>query len=159
MSAAMDDRSPPPPPPKVPPVEPSLLGSAVFLFAEYLQRIADEAVVEEADEEEDESFEDAEDEGASAINMRDVLDLFAEELGTNVPVTLNLYMRVTALFRLLAASPSLAQLAADGDESVNALSETALVAAARLDLHINRSGSGGVADFDPRQFRDALTTD
>ena len=156
----MDDRSPPPPPPKVPPVEPALLGSAVFLFAEYLQRIADEAVIEDADdEEEDEGFDDSEDEGASAINMRDVLDLFAEELGTNVPVTLNLYMRVTALFRLLAASPSLAQLAADGDESVNALSETALVAAARLDLHINRSGSGGVADFDPRQFRDALTTD
>jgi hypothetical protein len=160
MSAAMDDRSPPPPPPKVPPVEPALLGSAVFLFAEYLQRIADEAVVEETDEEEeDEGFDDAEDEGASAINMRDVLDLFAEELGTNVPVTLNLYMRVTALFRLLAASPSLAQLAADGDESVNALNETALIAAARLDLHINRSGGGGVADFDPRQFRDALTTD
>src|SRR6266851_4088681 len=116
MSTAMDDISPPPPA-KVPPVEPALLGSAVFLFAEYLQRIA------------------------------------------NVPITLNLYMRVTALFRLLAASPSLARLAADGDESANALSETALVAAARLDLHINRSDGGGVADFDPRQFRDALTAE
>ena len=151
----MDDTSPPPPPAKVPPVEPALLGSAVFLFAEYLQRIADETIVDD----EDEDFDEDEDEGASAVNMRDVLDLFAEELGTNVPITLNLYMRVTALFRLLAASPSLARLAADGDESANALSETALVAAARLDLHINRSDGGGVADFDPRQFRDALTAE
>jgi hypothetical protein len=158
MSAAMDDTPPPPPPSKVPPVEPALLGSAVFLFAEYLQRIADETIVDDEDEDE-QDFDEDEDEGASAINMRDVLDLFAEELGTNVPITLNLYMRVTALFRLLATSPALARLAADGDESANALSETALVAAARLDLHINRSGSGGVADFDPRQFREALAAE
>ena len=148
----MDDT----PPPKVPPVEPTLLGSAVFLFAEYLQRLADEAIVADDDEDED---RDDQDEGTSAINMREVLDLFAEELGTNVPITLNLYMRVTALFRLLAASPSLARLAADGDESANALSETALIAAARLDLHVNRSEGGGVADFDPRQFREALTAE
>lgn len=153
----MDDTSPlpPPQPPRVPPVEPELLASAMFLFGEYLQRLADEAVIASDDEDD---LED-EDEGASAINMRDVLDLFAEELGTSVPVTLNLYMRVTALFRLLAASPSLARLAADNDETANALSETALVAAARLDLHVNRSEGGGVADFDPRQFREALTTE
>jgi len=155
----MDDTPPPPPPPKVPPVEPELLGSAMFLFAEYLQRLADEAISDDADDDEDEDFADDEDEGASAVNMRDVLDLFAEELGTSVPITLNLYMRVTALFRLLAASPSLARLAADNDESANTLSETALVAAARLDLHVNRSEGGGVADFDPRQFREALAAE
>jgi hypothetical protein len=154
----MDDTSPlpPPQPPRVPPVEPELLGSATFLFAEYLQRLADEAII---DEDEEDDLEENEDEGASSINMRDVLDLFAEELGTSVPITLNLYMRVTALFRLLAASPSLARLAADNDESANTLSETALVAAARLDLHVNRSEGGGVADFDPRQFREALTAE
>lgn len=151
----MDDTPPPPPPSKVPPVEPELLGSAMFLFAEYLQRIADESI----DDDDEDDIEDDEDEGASAINMREVLDLFAEELGTTVPITLNLYMRVTALFRLLAASPSLARLAADGDEGANSLSETALIAAARLDLHINRSDGGGVADFDPRQFREALADD
>jgi hypothetical protein len=154
----MDDTSPlpPPQPPRVPPVEPELLGSATFVFAEYLQRLADEAII---DEDEEDDLEENEDEGASSINMRDVLDLFAEELGTSVPITLNLYMRVTALFRLLAASPSLARLAADNDESANTLSETALVAAARLDLHVNRSEGGGVADFDPRQFREALTAE
>lgn len=155
----MDDTSPlpPPQPPRVPPVEPELLGSAMFLFAEYLQRLADDAIIDNG--EEDDDLDDDEDEGASAVNMRDVLDLFAEELGTTVPITLNLYMRVTALFRLLAASPSLARLAADNDESANTLSETALVAAARLDLHVNRSEGGGVADFDPRQFREALTAE
>lgn len=155
----MDDTSPlpPPQPPRVPPVEPELLGSAMFLFAEYLQRLADDAII--GNGEEDDDLDDDEDEGASAVNMRDVLDLFAEELGTTVPITLNLYMRVTALFRLLAASPSLARLAADNDESANTLSETALVAAARLDLHVNRSEGGGVADFDPRQFREALTAE
>ena len=154
----MDDTSPlpPPQPPRVPPVEPELLASAMFLFGEYLQRLADEAVIEGDDEDD---LEEGEDEGASAIDMREVLDLFAEELGTSVPITLNLYMRVTALFRLLAASPSLARLAADNDESANALSETALVAAARLDLHVNRSEGGGVAEFDPRQFREALTAE
>jgi hypothetical protein len=154
----MDDTPPPPPPPRVPPVEPELLGSAMFLFAEYLQRLTDEALTEE-EEEEEEDLDDDEDEGASAINMREVLDLFAEELGTSVPVTLNLYMRVTALFRLLAASPSLARLAADGDEGATSLSETALVAAARLDLQVSRSEGGGVADFDPRQFREALSAE
>ncbi|HJT05667.1 MAG TPA: hypothetical protein VJ747_02000 [Stellaceae bacterium] len=151
----MDDTSPLPPqqPPRVPPVEPELLGSAMFLFAEYLQRLADEAIIDHGEEDD---LEDDEDEGASAVNMRDVLDLFADELGASVPITLNLYMRVTALFRLLAASPSLARLAADNDESANTLSETALLAAARLDLHVNRSEGGGVADFDPRQFREAL---
>ena len=154
----MDDTSPlpPPQPPRVPPVEPELLASAMFLFGEYLQHLADEAVIESDDEDD---LEEGEDEGASAINMREVLDLFAAELGTSVPITLNLYMRVTALFRLLAASPSLARLAADNDESANALSETALVAAARLDLHVNRSEGGGVAEFDPRQFREALTAE
>ena len=154
----MDDTSPlpPPQPPRVPPVEPELLASAMFLFGEYLQRLADEAVIEGDDEDD---LEEGEDEGASAIDMREVLDLFAAELGTSVPITLNLYMRVTALFRLLAASPSLARLAADNDESANALSETALVAAARLDLHVNRAEGGGVAEFDPRQFREALTAE
>ncbi len=151
----MDDTVRSTPPPRVPPVEPELLGSAIFLFAEYLQRLADENPVAEDDE--DEAIED--DEGSSAVNMREVLDLFAEELGTNVPVTLNLYMRVTALYRLLAASPSLARLAAAEDEGTSALSEDALLAAARLDLHITRSEGGGVAEFDPREFRAALTSD
>jgi hypothetical protein len=141
-------------PPRVPPVEPELLRTAIFVFAEYLQRIADERPA--ADDEDDDADEDDDEEDRpSPVSMRDVLDLFAEELGTSVPVTLTLYMRVTALYRLLAASPSLARLAAEGDDG-NALSENALVAAARLDLHITRSGAGGVANFDPRQFREAL---
>ncbi len=151
----MDDAVRSTPSPRVPPVEPELLGSAIFLFSEYLQRLADENPAVE--DEEDEEVED--DEGSSAVNMRDVLDLFAEELGTTVAVTLNLYMRVTALYRLLAASPSLARLAAADDEGSAALSEDALLAAARLDLHISRSEGGGVAEFDPREFRAALTSD
>ena len=37
----MDDISPGATPPRVPPVEPDLLASAIFLFSEYLQRVAD----------------------------------------------------------------------------------------------------------------------
>jgi hypothetical protein len=88
--------------------------------------------------------------------MREVLDLLAEELGSTVPVTLNLYMRATALYRLLAASPSLARLAANEDDG-SGLSETALLAAACLDLHVSRTSAGVVADFDPREFRAALS--
>jgi hypothetical protein len=145
----------PPSPPRVPPVEPELLGSAIFLFGEYLQRVADE--MPPADDEEEDEDDEEEDERPSPISMREVLDLFAEELGTTVPVTLALYMRVTALYRLLAQSPSLARMAAASDEGEGALSEDALLAAARLDLHVRRSGAGAVVDFDPRQFRDALT--
>jgi hypothetical protein len=152
----MDDPAPPAPP-RVPTVEPDLLGSAIFLFAEYLQRIADETPARDEDEEEDDEEDDDEDETPSPINMREVLDVFAEELGTTVPVTLALYMRVTALYRLLAASPSLARLASDSDEGEGSLNEDALVAASRLDLRVTRSSAGAVADFDPRQFRDALT--
>ena len=151
----MNDFTPAFPPPRLPAVEPELLASAIFLFSEYLQHVVEEKSVTEDDEAEDED----EDDGSTAINMREVLDLFAEELGTGVPVTLNLYMRVTALYRLLAASPSLAQLAAEPGDGASTLNETALLAAARLDLHISRSVAGGVAEFDPREFREALADD
>jgi hypothetical protein len=145
----MDDFVRTEPPPRVPPLEPELLGSAIFLFSEYLLRLATEAP-----EDDDETDED--DDEPSPINMRDVLDLFAEELGTTVPVTLNLYMRVTALYRLLAGSPSLARLAA-ADPDGGGLSEDALIAFARLDVKVARTESGVVAEFDAREVRDALT--
>jgi hypothetical protein len=148
----MDDTVRPDPLPRVPPVEPKLLGSAIFLFAEYLQALAAEEPAADELEEADEEDE------PSPINMRDVLDLFAEDLGTSVAVTLNLYMRVTALYRLLAASPSLARMAiADPDDS-SALSEDALLAFARLDVQVRRTETGVVAEFDARAVRDALTS-
>lgn len=140
-------------PPRVPPVEPDLLGSAVFLFSEYLTGLA-EAAAPLAEDGED--GEDGEGSAAPEIDTRQVLDLFAEELGTSVQVTLNLYLRVTALYRMLAQSPSLARLAMTGEEAGDALSEDALVAAARLDLRVSRAGADGAADFDPREFRAAL---
>lgn len=145
----MNRITPIPVPPRVPAVEPDLLSSAVFLFNEYLARLAGEALPTAEDEEEVEGAE-------PAIETRAVLDLFAEELGTNVATTLNLYLRVTALYRLLAASPSLARLALDEDSPGGALTETALVAAARLSLHVAPTGSDRAADFDPREFRGAL---
>jgi hypothetical protein len=150
-SITMDDAVRPEPPPQVPPVEPELLSSAIFLFSEYLQHLA----VEEL---EDDEVEEEDDEDASPINMRDVLDLFAEDLGTNVPVTLNLYMRVTALYRLLAASPSLARMAAADLEGSGGLSEDALIAFARLDVQVRRTETGIVAEFNARDVRDALTS-
>ena len=157
----MDDIIPNATPPRVPPVEPDLLNSAIFLFSEYLQQVADLDVPEGEDDEgeDDRGSAEDDDEEASPIDMRAVLDLFAEELGTSVPVTLNLYMRVTALFRLLAVSPSLARLAAADDDGAGGLNDEALVAFARLDLHVSRNESGIVADFDPRELRDALSTD
>ena len=151
MTQKMNHITPFPVPPRVPPVEPDLLASAIFLFGEYLGRLAQEIPVEEeSDEEEDEDE-------SIRIDTRDVLDLFAEDLGTNVQVTLNLYMRVTALYRLLAASPSLARLAMDNEELGGTLRDDALVAAARLELHITRSNGDSTADFDAREFREALT--
>ena len=135
-------------PPQVPPVEPELMSSAIFLFREYLERVAAEASPVDEDE--------GEDEDEAAIDTRAVLDLFAEELGTNVQTTLTLYLRVTALYRLLAQSPSLASLAIDPEEPGGVLTEDALLAASRLDLKVMRKGADGAADFDPRQFRAAL---
>lgn len=132
---------PPRLPPRVPAVEPQLLASAIFLFGEYLARLAGENPAEEEDQQ---------------IDTAEVLDLFAEELGTSVSVTLTLYLRVTALYRLLSASPSLARLALADGEFGGALSEDALLAAARLDLHVRRRGGEGAADFDAREFREAI---
>ena len=144
----MDDIVTPRVPPQVPPVEPELMASAIFLFQEYLERLAAEAVP--PDEDEEESGDD------TAIDTRVVLDLFAEELGTNVQTTLTLYLRVTALYRLLAQSPSLASLAIDPEQPGGSFTENALLAAARLDVKVMRKGADGTADFDPRQFRAAL---
>jgi hypothetical protein len=142
----MNHVSPVPGPPRVPPVEPELLASAIFLFSEYLERLAAEAPPAD---------EDAEAETPPEIETRAVLDLFAEEIGTSVPVTLALYLRTTALFRLLAASPSLARLAMEAEPG-GRLSEDALLAAARLDLRVTRTGEKGVVEFDAREFREAL---
>jgi hypothetical protein len=145
----MNHVSPPHEPRRIGPVDPSLLASAVFLFSEHLGRLVELREAEAGDENDDDDEE-------PAIDTREVLDDFAEELGTDVATTLNLYMRVTALFRLLSASPSLSRLAMEGDELGGALSETALVAAARLDLHLRGQGPDRAAEFDPREFRAAL---
>jgi hypothetical protein len=149
----MNHISPSSEPPRVPPVEPDLLASAVFLFTEHLNHLeADHAAsIDEEDQDDD-------DDGPE-IETRPVLDLFAEHLGTDVKTTLNLYLRVTALYRLLAASPSLARMAVDGVESGGALTDNALVAAARLDLYVQKAGSDSAADFDPREFRIAMEDD
>jgi hypothetical protein len=136
-------------PPRIPTVAPELLGTAVFLFSEYLKRLSEEALPPDEDDDEQED-------AAPAVETRAVLDLFAEELGTNVQETLALYLRVTALYRLLAASPSLARLALEGADIGGGLSDAALVAAAKLDLHVTRGAEDGAADFDPRAFRNAL---
>ena len=134
--------------PHVPAVEPSLLGSALFLFREYLERTAAEnPPPDEEDEDEEPGFD---------IDTRAVLDLFAEELGTNVQTTLALYLRATALYRLLARSPSLAGLAIDEDQPGGIFTENALIAAARLDVAVSQKGEDRTADFDPRQFREAM---
>lgn len=134
------------PQPRVPSVDPALLNSALFLFREYLaQTAADNPVADE--DEEAQGFD---------IDTRAVLDLFAEELGTNVQTTLALYLRVTALYRLLAQSPSLAALAIDEEEPDSIFTENALVAAARLDVAVSQKGDERTADFDARQFREAL---
>jgi hypothetical protein len=135
-------------PPRVPPVEPDLLASAVFVFGEYLAQLAAETP---ADEDEDGAAEEDQEIDTSAV-----LNRFTEELGTSVTVTITLYMRVTALYRLLAASPSLARLAIDQEEPGGALTDDALVAAARLELRVDRDGIQGSADYDPREFREAL---
>jgi hypothetical protein len=134
------------PQPRVPSVDPGLLNSALFLFREYLEQTA--ADNPQADEDEETQGFD--------IDTRAVLDLFAEELGTNVQTTLALYLRVTALYRLLAQSPSLADLAIDHDEPADIFTENALVAAARLDVAVSQKGDERTADFDARQFREAL---
>jgi hypothetical protein len=146
-----------PEPQRLGPVEPDLLASAIFLFAEYLRRVEQEAPAADDEGGGDDDAEDGEDTAQGAqIDTRAVLDLLAEELATDVKTTLNLYMRVTALYRLLASSPSLTSLALDNEEFGGALRDDALVAAARLDVYVQRAGEEGSADFDPREFRAAL---
>jgi hypothetical protein len=147
-----------PEPQRLGPVEPDLLASAIFLFAEYLRRLEREASASEVESGDDDAGDDEAVEGPQ-IDTRAVLDLLAEELATDVKTTLNLYMRVTALYRLLASSPSLTSLALDNEEFGGALRDDALIAAARLDVYVQRAGEEGSADFDPREFRAALDAD
>jgi hypothetical protein len=134
--------------PSVPAVEPELLRSALFLFREYLEQEAANNPQSDEDEEEGQPAFD--------IDTRAVLDLFADELGTGVQTTLALYLRATALYRLLTKSPSLGTLALDEEEQVGSFTENALVAAARLDVKVTLTADDRTADFDARQFREAL---
>lgn len=142
-------------PHRVGPVEPDLLATGVFLFSEYLAELTAEHELFADDEDRGFDTDDDEEEALPEIDTRAVLDLFVEELGTDVKTTLNLYMRVTALFRLLAQSPSLAEMAL-ADPGGQTLSDDAILAAARLDLHVERTATEGSAYFDPREFREAL---
>jgi hypothetical protein len=129
------------------PVEPDLLASAIFIAGEYVERLQREAEALAGEDEED---------AGPKVEMRDVLDLFVEELGTDPRTAIHLYLRVAALSRLLSIHPALARMARAEPEADSALTETALVAAARLDLHIRRRGAEQFADFDVREFRAAL---
>jgi hypothetical protein len=92
-----------------------------------------------------------------AVDARAVLDLLKEELGTDPKTTLALYLRLTALFRLLSSAPRLAEIAGEPDGS-GALTAEAIAAAAHLELHPD-ARTGGPGDFDPRAFRGALEDD
>jgi hypothetical protein len=139
----MDHIAPNHEPHRLGPVEPDLLASALFVYSEYLRDLAPEP-----------TEDDDEDEGGVEIDTRAVLDLLSEELATDVGTTLNLFMRLTALQRLLATSPPLARMAVD--EETGVLRDETFVAAARLDLYVQRNGDEGSADFNIREFREAL---
>ena len=132
------------------PVEPDLLASAIFIAGEYLERLQHEAEVLAEDDDED---------AGPKVEMRDVLELFVEELGTDPRTAIFLYLRVAALSRLLSTHPALARMARLGPEAGGALTENALLAAARLDLHVRQRGTEQFADFDVREFRAALSRD
>ncbi len=137
------------PQPRVPSVDPALLSSALFLFREYLEQTAAENPMADEDDE-TQDFD---------IDTRTVLDLFAEELGTNVQTTLALYLRVTALYRLLArALPSPSSPSTKTSPAASS-PRTRLLAAARLDVAVSQKGDERTADFDSRQFREALVED
>jgi hypothetical protein len=142
----MDQISPNPEPHRVGPVEPDLLASALFLYSEYLRNLTAELPDDDDDEDTNEEAPD--------IDTRAVLTLLAEELASDVRTTLNLFMRLTALQRLLATSPPLARMALD--EETGALRDETFIAAARLDLYVHRSGGEGRAEFNVREFREAL---
>lgn len=143
----MNEASHDPGPRRVGPVEPDLLGSAIFLYSEYLRALEEDAAIEDDEEDAPET---------PAVDMRAVLDLIAEELGSDVSTTLNLYMRLTALHRLLEENPSLGRIAVDEDGPGGFLTEDALIAAARLELIVRGIGDERRAEFDPREFRTAL---
>jgi hypothetical protein len=147
MATEMNQSSPDPGPRRVGPVEPDLLGSAIFLYSEYLRALAEDAALEDDQDDAPET---------PPVDMRAVLDLIAEELGTEVTTTLNLYMRLTALHRLLEAHPSLGRIAVDEDGPGGFLTEDALIAAARLELIVRGVGDERRAEFDAREFRTAL---
>jgi hypothetical protein len=147
----MNHISPRSEPQRIPPVDTDLLASAIFLVSEYLaERAAEEAALREEEDEEEE-------EETVPIDARAVLDRLAEELATDPKTTLALYMRLTALFRLLSSSRQLAAVATERDGG-DALTPEALAAAATLELYPNPE-SETPGDFDPREFSAALETD
>jgi hypothetical protein len=128
-------------------VEPDLLGSALFLVSEYVaEREAEERAIREEEEDEEEE--------APTLDTRALLDRLAEELGTEPKTTLAVYIRLTALFRLLSSAPQVAGVATESDGS-GTPTPAALAAAAGLDLYPD-AASDVPGDFDPQEFEAAL---
>jgi hypothetical protein len=152
MGLAMNHVAPIPEPHRVGPVEPGLLASAVFLFSEYLSGIATEAPGDDEDED-----GDIDDDAASGpqIDTRAVLDILPRRWRpTSRPRSIS--MRVTALYRLLATSPSLAKgTALDTDQPGGAC---ATVRWSRRQTDICPLGRRWSADFDPRSSARRSTT-
>jgi hypothetical protein len=135
--------------PRIPPVDPALIGSALFLVSEYAAELeAEESAIRDPDEEDSEPV---------ALETRAVLDRLSDELGTEPKTTIAVYIRLVAFLRLLAAAPHLGPLAIEPD-SGGAPSAAALEAAASLDvLPDPESGVPGI--FDEGEFEAALETD
>jgi hypothetical protein len=143
-------RQPQPEPQFVPTVDADLLGSAVFLVGEHLARLeAEERAIRDDEEDGEEEM--------PAVDTRAVLDLLKEELGTDPKTTLALYLRLTALFRLLSSTPRLAEIAGEPDGS-GALTAEAIAVAASLEL-VPDPRTGAPGDFAPHAFLAALETD
>lgn len=136
--------------PRIPPVDPALIGSALFLVSEYAaEREAEESAIRDPEEEED--FEPV------ALETRAVLDRLSDELGTEPKTTIAVYIRLVAFLRLLASAPHLGPLATE-PESGGAPNAAALEAAASLDvLPDPESGVPGI--FDEAEFEAALEAD
>jgi hypothetical protein len=136
-------------PQRIPQVEPDLLASAIFLVSEYVaEREAEARAIREEDE------EDGTEEETVALDTRVLLDRLAEELGTEPKTTLAVYIRLTALFRLLARAPQLGPIATEPDDG-GTPTPAALAAAASLDLYPDPA-SDAPGDFDPQEFEAAL---
>jgi hypothetical protein len=130
---------------RIRPVDPEILGAALFYAAEYLRGKTENSL--------EPACSGAHEAGIDNPEIR-FIEILSKKFHGDRELAESAALRIAALMRLLAANPDLRQSASHPEAEGGMLREETLEAAAEIEL---TARAGGVPEFDVKAFAAALS--